>query len=579
MAPTGKGILRIAIEDFFSTTRVGKWLSGWWTDLIEDIEHVILGEYTSIFGRISSMPEVEKWLGLRKVMTGQGIHQGAGMTLLGFGLNLGMSAASAFLAPIMRMINYEMDKEIHSARIDPSQVIPIRWRSYNDPRLYEQDLLELGYDTQRINWLDMVMRPRVSNGELIQAMLRGKHDTTYVNRELAGRGYLQPDIDDMLELAKVIPPVSDLISMAVREAWNESIVQRFRYDDDLPGEAQGWAAKQGLDPDWFKRYWRSHWQVPSPSMGYEMLHRLRPGVTKNPFTVDDMRTLLQTADYPTFFRDRLIEVSYSPFTRVDVRRMYKLGVLTDDDLVNSYLDLGYDQAHAEALAEFTRKYETSGDETKPEKARYLNQSTIVDAYNKQVIDRERAKELLAQLLFDEDEIEIILKASEFKQLVDLKPEYHKEFITDLRNLVDKAYSARMVSKTEANTMLSNLGYSQSEIDMILQVSDYNYTMSVLSDTIKLIGDAYINGSMTYQDTISMLGKHNVSGAQQASLFAEWDQQRSIRSRTLTEAQYRSAAIAGFISREEYRDHMIGLGYSDNSIGILLKLLDDRLEVE
>lgn len=579
MAPTGKGPLRIAIDDFFSTTRVGIWLASWWSDLIESVETSILGEYRAVFDRVSSIPAVEQWLGLRKVLQKQGIHQGAGLTLLGFGLNLGMGAASAFLAPIMRLINYEMDKQIHSARLDPSQIIPIRWRSYTDPRLFDTDLLELGYDAQRINWLDLVMRPRVSNGELIADMLRGGHTLDYVKHELEGRGYLPSDIDTMISLSHQIPSVSDLISMAVREAWNDQVASRFAYDSGLPTEAQSWAAKQGLDPDWFRRYWRAHWQLPSPSQGYEMLHRLRPGESSIPFTTDDMRLMLQTADYPEFFRERLIAISYAPYTRVDVRRMYKLGVLTEEDLIHTYMDLGYDRDHASKLAEFTVKYETAGDETKPEKARDLNQGTIIDAYSKQVITRERAKELLSQLLYDDDECEIILKASEFKQVVDLKPDYKKEFVSDLRGLVEKAYAARMLSKSEATTMLANLGYVQGEIDMILQVSDFNYDKSVLSDTLKLIGDGYINHTLTYADAVTLLGKYNVSGAQQTSLFSEWELQRSIRNRPLTEAQYRAAAIAGFISIPEYVDALQGLGYADKSIDILVKILNDKIGVE
>ena len=39
--------------------------------------------------------------------------------------------------------------------------------------------------------------------------------------------------------------------------------------------------------------------------------------------------------------DNLARISYSPFTRVDSRRMYRLGVLTDQELLQSYADVGY----------------------------------------------------------------------------------------------------------------------------------------------------------------------------------------------------------------------------------------------
>ena len=140
--------------------------------------------------------------------------------------------------------------------------------------------------------------------------------------------------------------------MAVREAWNDEVAERFDYDQGielLPSEP---FEAQGLSMDWVKRYWRAHWVLPSVTAGDQMLHRLRPGTTDNPFTNDDLRTLLRTADISPFFIERMIEISFATYTRVDLRRMFKAGVLTEDEVYQGYLDIGYDEAKARNLSDF-----------------------------------------------------------------------------------------------------------------------------------------------------------------------------------------------------------------------------------
>ncbi len=571
MAGSGKGVLRIAIEDFFTTTKIGKWLAGWYTDFIEDFETGVVGEYNDALSEISKIPELKKYFDPARFKIGGGTHQGGAAALLGFGLNIGMGAASAFLGPLMRMINYAMDTKIHSGRLDPQGAITAMFRNPNFEALLRKDLSELGWADERIGLMINILRPRQGTAELVMLFLRGKLTQLQFTQELQRRGFPPEDIDGIFELSQVIPGVQDLISMAVREAWDESVVQRFDYDANLPPEAAQWATKLGLSADWFKRYWRAHWQLPSVTLGFEMLHRLRPGESDTPFTKEDMLTLLRTADFPNYFRERMINVSYSPYTRVDVRRMHKLGVISDDELTATYKDLGYDDTHAKKLAEWTIQNETMTDKTKVEEARDLNQSTIVDAYQKKVIDRGKAATFLTQLRYDPQEVEIILKAAEFQKTVAVKSSIDATYSTKLLSLVEQAYAARMLSQNEAQTMLAGLNYQSDEIAFVLKYADFDYSKSVLNDALKLIGNAYTSGALDQSGVITLLGTYNVSGQQQTQLFAEWDQERKIRSKRLTQAQYLAAWKQGFITEVDYRARLLDLGYADQDIELLVKL--------
>ena len=68
---------------------------------------------------------------------------------------------------------------------------------------------------------------------------------------------------------------------------------------------------------------------------------------------DELKLLLRVRDIPSFWRERLVQLSYDPYTRVDVRRMYTAGVLSENEVFDTYLDLGYDEEHANNLTLWT----------------------------------------------------------------------------------------------------------------------------------------------------------------------------------------------------------------------------------
>lgn len=164
-------------------------------------------------------------------------------------------------------------------------------------------------------------------------------------------GFSETNATQLLELRNVIPALPDIIRMAVREAFDVDAIERFKLDEAYPALLTEWAGKQGLSEEWAKSFWRAHWNLPSVTQGYEMLWRTK-------FTEDDLDLLMRVADINPYFRPFLKEIAYHPYTRVDARRMEKLGILDRDGVKRAYLDLGYNEEKAEGMTEFTMRYNT-----------------------------------------------------------------------------------------------------------------------------------------------------------------------------------------------------------------------------
>jgi len=397
----GKGALRIAIEDFLKTYKLWETIKDSFRERVEDVEGSL---YNANKGAIDEAAETLERLGptgqsLSNILKGK--HQGGVMGIGGFGLQMGMSAASGLLAPLMRYLNYGMDRLIRSARADPGAAFAMARRVPSGEEELMLGLTDLGWSDDYIKIWDEMTKPLIPEGDLIVLWYRHDELRNSIEDEFRARGWTQERIERLIKSRKIIPGIQDLIGMAVREAWNEETVTRFRYDDDFPEPVVKYAEQQGLDPEWVKYFWRAHWQLPSVSAGYEMFHRLRPGTTDNAFTEDDLRTLLRTADIPTFFRDRLIEVSRATYTRVDLRRMYGVGVLSYEEMISGYQDIGYDLEKATNLADFAVRLET-------QEQRDLTKAMITGAYKRSLFSREDATDALVGIGFRDEDADLAL---------------------------------------------------------------------------------------------------------------------------------------------------------------------------
>lgn len=249
---------------------------------------------------------------------------------------------------------------------------------------------------------------------------RGQFGDAELDRQLRASGFgVLSDRAAIKELSYQIPPVSDIITFAVKEAWDDDTVQRFGYDDEFPPELAFWCGKQGLNwgqpvtqngqiirpsIDWPHAYWRSHWTTISPSQAYEMLHRLRgnvadpatwrvPGV--RPFTLDDVRTVLKIDDYPPAFRERLAAISYNVLGFRQIQQLYQHKIVNRGELIELYKDAGYSDTDAPRMAALAHANTTKvnyGQIAEQSKAR------VIHSYEVGTLNRTQAESALYRIL-------------------------------------------------------------------------------------------------------------------------------------------------------------------------------------
>jgi hypothetical protein len=111
----------------------------------------------------------------------------------------------------------------------------------------------------------------------------------------------------------------------------------------------------------------------------------------------ELATLLQALDVAPGWRDQLTAIAYNPYTRVDIRRMHSMKLLTDAEVLQAHKDIGYDQDKAEKLTAFVlalNKTAVTEDDVELGK---LSRGAILGFYEDGVISKTSAIKLLQDL--------------------------------------------------------------------------------------------------------------------------------------------------------------------------------------
>jgi len=308
-----------------------------------------------------------------------------------------------------------------------------------------EHLKRLGVDERVQEIILEIDRPLLSPTDIKDLYLRDEIDEETHDRLMSMFGYTKEQIDLMKKLYFYIPTIPDLIRLAVREAFSPESIEKFRMYEDYPEEFEEWAKKQGLSPEWAKRFWYAHWELPSLTQGYEMLHR-------RIISEDELKMLMKAQDVMPFWRDKLIQLSYEVFTRVDVRRMYEEGVLTEEEVKQAYMDLGYDEEKAEKLTKWTVKQATSED-------RKLTRSIIEDLFKRNILKKQEAIQMLVDLGYRQEYAELIVAKAEYDK--------EKKIKDRVVNAVKEQYLKGLIDENGAIEKLSKINMLSDEIDLLI----------------------------------------------------------------------------------------------------------------
>lgn len=437
----------------------------------------------------------------------------AGVVAVGTIILGGMVSSSC--RPLFNMMSQQLFKLFPNELIPPINLISMRYRGLITEDHYYKECQLGGISRDRAELLYHESEQRLNAYDVIGLWRRGGIDENTRNERIMQAGWTEDRIPHLVNLTRQIPSASDVIAFAVREVYSPEIAEEFgQYEggDRVFETAEADILATGMDQETFVKYWASHWQLPSMGQGYEMLHR---GV------IDEARLdkLMEAADIMPGWREQLKAISYNVLTRVDVRRMHKIGVLSDDELVKAYMDVGYDSEKAEQLAQFTIQYN-------------------YDPESSQVTEEDKEAQRLKEIT---------------------------------QSSIIKSYKKGLISIDQAKLYLQDLGYATGAIDLYIANADFDLQEEIEDEQIATIHDAFVRSIIDYNQTVSRLGTLNLPAKYMEALLDRWDIERQLRTSKPTKKELTSMLKANVIDLPIFRSELAALGYSEKYVTWYIRL--------
>jgi len=173
-------------------------------------------------------------------------------------------------------------------------------------------------------------------------------------------------------------------------------------------------------------------------------------------TKETVEFYLKQADYDKRWRQRLLAISYNPLTRVDLRRIYELGLIDDNELLARLMEVGYTKKDAELMVEFYKTF-------RQEEARTFAKTEIKYLLYYGIINETEAKIMLEKLGYSEEDAKTMIELWKVK-LAEKDMRETQKFVRD-------AYALGLITRTEAETMLKEAGLSEEVIAVVLDKED------------------------------------------------------------------------------------------------------------
>jgi hypothetical protein len=470
---------------------------------------------------------------------------------------------SSTIGPYLLLLQYEMQRLANQARWDPATGLAVVYRRPDKEELVNSDLRDQGWTAERISLLKDVARTRLVEDLCVELRRREVYTKEVYQESMHWLGYEAKEAEDYYTAKEAWPGISDLVRMAVREAFTPEIAEKFGQYQDLPPEFMARAKKIGLPEDYAKAFWAAHWELPSVQMGYDMLHR---GI----ITQDELKLLLRALDIMPFWRDKLINLSYSPFTRVDIRRMHKVGILTEAQVLQSYKDIGYNDEKAKALTDFTIALNSPVDKTAEKE---LVRSEMVAAYKKGLIPEAELRTWLTANGYAPDEVELLVKLASTALATTTK---------DLTQAQVKAlYQKGLRTKAEVTAWLKTYNYTDAQVNSLLTLWEWTKAGSDKDPSRTDLDKFYLDGIIdeaTWRAYMAGLGYdtgviawywEELQG-QGAQVTGPVDVSKV---KELTLAQLKSLYTLGLRTRAQITPFLTAMKYDAQGIALLYDLWD------
>lgn len=400
-------------------------------------------------------------------------------------------------------------------------------------------------------------------------------------------GYLESGVAEQLfQITEQVPTLSDIIRFMVRDTDDQALVAKFdldaKFTDKYQKQLKDWSEAQGI-PEIIARYaWRAHWGIPAPGQLFTFYQRLRdnPKYGGRDKLLQDVKDALVQQDILPFWHEHFLDTSFRPISRVDIRRMFNIGALTQDEVTNAYRQLGSSDENADRLTKFA--------------VRVRNAAALghrgVKLWLKFAISRAEAKQRMVADGFPDDVADEALSDSEnaFASSVPaaafLRGAINRTQFTDRLETVGvtqqsaasiadqlslkvtshpavKGLASGALDEATAKAAMIDFGMDEQVIDNLITAVSQETDYAFLAACQRGIKRRYLMGEFDRQGAETELTNRGTSAARAVKLVNAWDCEKSAVGKSVPTSRLCQWLADGVISSLEFADRLEKIGHT------------------
>lgn len=272
---------------------------------------------------------------------------------------------------------------------------------------YLEAMAESGFSPEWANiWLEQSEQyPTIETG---LALLRRGEITAEIFDLWMSRVALPQSVrSEVVKLAEVIPPLTDLTRIAIREGFGDhsAAVQYPEYE--------AWAGKMGLSKYFANAYWYAHWDRIALAQMYDNLYR---GL----WSKEQFLDMLRIKDVHPDDREAIFNVAFNPPSLREMGYGWDTGIYTETDIAVYRRMAGLSPTDAELSAKSMVAYRTEA-EREAVRREYMH----LFALGK--IDEDEYRWNLVRLITAEEAVELWVERGYLEAERKLKPELDRTY--------------------------------------------------------------------------------------------------------------------------------------------------------
>lgn len=470
---------------------------------------------------------------------------------------------SSTIGPWLLLIQYQIQRLAKQFRLPLGSIVEAIRREIETKVDLPGQYLDQGLTKEQFDVLMQITKVKVDAERLITLRARKEIETDEYLARMLRLGYDETDAEDLFKALEFYPTPGDLVNWQAREVFEPEMIARYGLMSEYGEIDKEPFYKARMTDEQIANYWKAHWDHASWIQVQDMLFR-------GELTEAEVWDWFRLVEIPPFWRQRLINIAYHPYTRVDVRRMHKIGVLTEEELVRSYMDLGYNRERAEKMKDFTVLYNQG---TTTEKDRDLTKSDILRLFREGIIPEAEAEAMLLDMDYDPEEI---------AYLIDLNTQELALRTRDLTlSQVKQLYQRGLRPKKEVTEFLAAFGYDKDEIIALYELWEWEKPIETKekenSLSLSHLRGLYERTILTREQALSYLLTMGYSHTDIGYIFDLWDYQKPlpirVKSRDLSVSHLKQLYQQGLRSKADITPLLATIGYDSTEIAVFFELWD------